>query len=387
MTAGNADIGVRMSSAKTTDPALVSILGGAYRIPTGVNVPSYIADDTRFAINSDANNDYGTSTTSPAWMDDEIGDRMVPGIITGHLGGDDWVTDATIKIMQNENWSGLFLNFGGIDKVGHMWGGGEVDNLKTYQWDPNSIYNQVHMPFIAKNADTQLGRLIGTLKALHEFNDTMIVVLADHGNVYAKHFEGVNAQDSGSQSYYGTSVNDGTDYLVPWPNIKPEIDTGNVAFSYVTTALETWLTDYSHAKRVQMAQVMRKMPGVIATYIKSDAGTSYVLQSSNKARMTKSALAWWKQHGQELVNTMAWSGSADVVGLLADHTGYSEIGDHGGAQKTEQRIPMAMYVPGMKHLVSNAPFRLVDVMPTIMRTMGLTPTKAMDGKAYKLPIH
>ena len=91
---------------------------------------------------------------------------MVPGYIEGHLGGDNWVADATIEIMeQRANWSGLFVNFGAIDKSGHMWGGGEADNLKRYNWDPdNWLDSMTHMPFIAKNADNQLGRLIGTLR-------------------------------------------------------------------------------------------------------------------------------------------------------------------------------------------------------------------------------
>ena len=146
---------------------------------------------------------------SPAWIYPEDGDRMIPGNITGHLGGDNWVADATIKIMQNENWSGLFVNFGAIDKVGHMWGGGQVDTLKKYEWDPNSIYNMVHEPFIAKNADTQLGRLIGELKATGQFDNTLIVVVADHGSTAAtKHFYGTNAQGAGDYNWYhGDSLN------------------------------------------------------------------------------------------------------------------------------------------------------------------------------------
>ena len=54
----------------------------------------------------------------------------------------------------------MHLNFSGIDKIGHMWGGGAVDTLANYNWDPSTIMNEVHMPWIAKNADDQLGRVI-----------------------------------------------------------------------------------------------------------------------------------------------------------------------------------------------------------------------------------
>ena len=100
--------------------------------------------------------------------------------------------------------------------------------------------------------------------------------------------------------------------------------------------------------------------------------------------MTSAENAWWTAHGQELVNTMAFSGSADVVGLLADTTSYGAFGDHGGAQKDVQRIPMAWYMPGMKHVVDKSGFRLVDMMPTILKTMGIPAkmTDPMDGSAY-----
>ena len=390
MTAGNADIGVRLSGTKSTEP-MFSILGGKWRGPSGVNVPSYIANDTRFDVNSDATyNDYGTNTASPAWIYPEDGDRMIPGTTEGHLGGDNWVADATMKIMQNENWSGLFVNFGAIDKVGHMWGSGEVDNLDRYQWDPNSIYNMVHMPFIAKNADNQLGRLIGQLKALNEFDNTLIVVVADHGSTAAtNHFYGIDAQNAGDYNWYhGDSVNDGDYYNDPTHPVAPALNalmsTGNVAFNYSSTAIETWLTDYSMAKKQAAAEAMRITPGVIATYVKSDDGNSYIRTSVNTSSLSKSSRDWFKQHAQELVNTMAWSGSADVVGLLQDRTTYGAFGDHGGAQQDVQSIPMVFYNPGLKTAKYKAATRLVDLMPTIMRTMGINPTANMDGKAYFL---
>jgi hypothetical protein len=395
MTAGSADFGVFLGSATNADPSLTALLGGKYRPPSGAPntaaVPTYITGDTRFTVNSDAAyNDYGTNDTSPAWIYPEDGDRMIPGNITGHLGGDNWVADATIKIMQNANWSGLFLNFGAIDKVGHMWGGGNVDTLKKYQWDPNSMYNMVHMPFIAKNADVQLGRLIGELKATGQYDNTLIVVVADHGSTAAtKQFNGTNAQGAGDYNWYhGDSLTDGNYYNDPLhpvaPALKPLTDLPNVTFTYASTAIEAWLTDFSMAQKQAAAAVMRTRPGVIATYVKNDAGTAYVRTSVNTSGLSKSSRQWFKAHAQELVNTMAYSGSADVVGLLQDRTSYGAFGDHGGAQKDVQSIPMVFYNPTLKAMKYKTAVRLVDIMPTVMRTMGITPTKAMDGKAYGL---
>ena len=126
---------------------------------------------------------------------------------------------------------------------------------------------------------------------------------------------------------------------------------------------------------------MKGMPDVIATYVRW--GDRYVLSSKAK-KMTRSERSWWASKAQRIVNTMASAAGPDVVGLLRDHTGYGVYGDHGGAQKEVQRVPMVMYAKGIKRFSSAAPFRLVDVMPTVLRAMGIAKMAPMDGKAYKL---
>jgi len=114
--------------------------------------------------------------------------RYVAGPYADNLSGDTWVADAAIDIINeqdgtdgNAEWSGLWITFSAIDKVGHMWGGGAVDTVANYGWTPGTLFEQVHMPWAAKTADDQLGRVIAALKAKGEFNDTLIVVTADHG--------------------------------------------------------------------------------------------------------------------------------------------------------------------------------------------------------------
>ena len=105
--------------------------------------------------------------------------------------------------------------------------------------------------------------------------------------------------------------------------------------------------------------------------------------------MTAAETTWWTAHGQELVDTMCWAGSADVVGLLADNTSYGVFGDHGGAQKDVQRIPMAFFMPKMQarggqqdgSSASSTSCRPCSRPWTSRRR---TP---MDGTAYDLPFH
>ena len=99
-------------------------VGNTYRGPTGVAVPGYLSAPPSGSHDSNANLDYGTRTDCPACMYPEDGNRFVPGLDPAHLGGDTWVADACRSpMMANEPWSGMLVSFGGIDKIGHMWGG------------------------------------------------------------------------------------------------------------------------------------------------------------------------------------------------------------------------------------------------------------------------
>ena len=43
-------------------------------------------------------------------------------------------------MMQNEDWSGMFVTMGGIDKAGHMWGANS-----DVQSPPGSLDYQTHV--------------------------------------------------------------------------------------------------------------------------------------------------------------------------------------------------------------------------------------------------
>jgi hypothetical protein len=70
---------------------------------------------------------------------------------------------------------------------------------------------------------------------------------------------------------------------------------------------------------------------------------------------------------------------------LVDHTTYSVAGDHGGIQRYAQQIPIVFAGGGLSSPDLQAPVRSVDVMPMILRHMGIPATYPMDGIAYPLP--
>jgi hypothetical protein len=391
------DIAVRMSgrSSSTLFNSCRTLLGGRYRGPSGKNVPPYIlgggaAECNRYFINSDSSNHYGSRDAFPSWVYPGDGNRMVPGTDPGHLGGDVWVTDAAIAMMQREDWSGMFVTLGGIDKAGHMWGAQSDDGF----YDCSTGAGQSHPRCAAQIADQQFGRILDQLAAIdaERGGETLVVLTADHGGTWGTHFHGKpTLEASTSNWYYGpTGVWDGIGSFVPGtsatfntpsPSLAPLIATGNIQFSYQSTALEAWLIDHSLARKIEAATVGMNLPGAMASYYRD--GDAFTLHASGA--MSKAEQKWWRQHAQDIVDTLAADNGPDVVVLFRDEVTYGAYGDHGGAGESVQRVPMVFWSPSLAPGDDRGqPFRTMDVMPTILRAMQIPLTAPVDGEAHPL---
>jgi hypothetical protein len=353
-----------------------------WRGPAGVGVPAYISSPTcgRFYVDADRTLlDYGTLETSPAWMYPVEGNRDVPGFDQAHLGGDIWVTDVAFEVMDNEDWSGLLLTYGGIDKGGHMWGG--LNDRPPYPGgDP-----QVHLAELARIADEQVGRVVQRLKDDGLLDETLIVLTTDHAQQTSKHFYGVDGVGRGNLNWYYGADADET-YLTPQPEIQRLVDeTDNVEMSMQDSAIRTWLVDQSWRRKLHAARVMSTLAGVRATYVRADDRYRLVWHAP-RWRWTPSAWKWWQEHGQEIVDTAAADYGPDVIGLLRDDASYGVAGDHGGAQEKVQRIPIIFSGPGVRAGARPGDdIRSVDIMPTVLRALGIPETHYTDGRAYRLP--
>jgi arylsulfatase A-like enzyme len=119
--------------------------------------------------------------------------------------------------------------------------------------------------------------------------------------------------------------------------------------------------------------------------VRSPCRDHYRLVTSDPKAMTGRERGWWEQHAQEIVDTMAAPYAADVVGMLRDNTSYGVAGDHGGAQQPVQEIPIVFAGAGVGKHDSKAPMRSVDILPTILRQMGIAPRPGLDGAAQEIP--
>jgi hypothetical protein len=213
-----------------------------------------------------------------------------------------------------------------------------------------------------------------------------VVLTTDHAQQQSVHHHGMDELNRGNLNWYYGSDSDES-YLSPQPEMQKLIagTNDNVEMSMQDTAIRTWLKDRSPVALQQGADVMATLGGVRATYYR--VGDRYQLRwQAPQSAFAPDEWEWYVDHAQEIVDTEAADYGPDVIGLLADDTSYGVAGDHGGAQEAVQRIPIVFSGPGVKagH-APGTPLRSVDILPTVLRELGVAPTHPMDGHGYPLP--
>ena len=356
-----------------------------YRMPTGEGMPSYFSQacGSRWLAERDTIYDTGQF---PAQLYPANDNRYVVGHDAVQKGGDVWATDATLEIMKREknDWSGLFVSLPGVDKAAHMWGGVNDPERRTPGYDP-----MTHMKFATATADRQVGRIIGALKKDGELDNTLVVLTADHGSVAAAkgrwHGEFEPEDEYGYFNwYYGDPENDDP-YDRPQKALQPLIDTGNVGLSYSDSSLNVWLKTQSSAKVAQAAAVMKNLPDVTSVWKRDGASYQRVTPVRWDRMKSGAERSWFASKAEKLINTQAAKYGPDLVATLPDNTTYSVLGDHGGIQRKTQQIPIVFAGANLSGKDLHGEVRSVDIMPTILKTLGIKPTYRMDGKAYELP--
>ena len=245
-----------------------------------------------------------------------------------------------------------------------------------------------HMAAATAEADQQVGKIMAELKARGELDNTLVVLTSDHGSVAGKHYFGkqVATKDYGYYNwYYGDPENDGA-YKQPQDALLPLVNTGTVGLSYSDSMLRVWLKRPSPAKVVnKVAAVMQSLPAVTAVWRRQ--GDHYERVTPVRWDLMTSAAErdWFSHKAQELVDTEAAVYGPDLIATLPDDTTYSVLGDHGGIQRAAQQVPIVFAGAGLSNKDLNSEVRSVDIMPMILRAMGIEPTYPMDGVAYRLP--
>jgi Type I phosphodiesterase / nucleotide pyrophosphatase len=359
--------------------------GGSWRKPVGVEVPPYILGEpcSRFWVHS-GYPDYAYDTTKlPAILYPLDSDRYVTGKDPAHLGGDVWAADAAVAVMRNEPaWNGIFVSLPGVDKAAHMWGGTSDPGPTGTDGDP-----MTHMAAATAEADRQVARIIAELEAQDELDDTLVVLTSDHGSVAGDTFHGelVAEPNYGFYNwYYGDPENDEV-YDRPQAALQPLVDTGNIGLTYSDSMLRVWLKDQSPRAVAEAARAMRTMADVTAVWRRDGDHYDRVSRIRWHRMDPDGERSWFGRKAQELVDTQAADYGPDLIATLPDDTTYSVAGDHGGIQRAAQQIPIVFAGAGLSAKDLRAEVRSVDIMPTVLRAMGIEADFPMDGVAYRLP--
>ncbi|MEQ1878801.1 MAG: alkaline phosphatase family protein [Bdellovibrionia bacterium] len=303
-------------------------------VPGGVGIPQYISANDRFKLNCKE------IKKSPDGMA-VTGNEYYPGTDKKHLGGDIWVADIGLEYMKNEDWGGIFLTFGAIDKFGHMAGEpGKVTPLaKTLPISHEEII---------KIADEQFGRIFDDLKKRKLLERTMIVITADHG----------------VQSATTLPVEERRKIIAGINR------SGKIRASKFDTAIRLWLSDYSKENRDAVLKALKAVPGAVQVFELDDGKSAYKMIHENFAGQTEKFKGWSLKHNPSLVNTVAAETGPDYVVALGENVGLSDAqGDHGGVQENVQRVPIIIYTPGAKAGSDPKELRHVDIKEIVMKTM------------------
>ena len=354
--------------------------------PTGVNIPAWVLETERFELECKSN--YGTEDAFYPYD----GAKLTPGEDINHLGGDVWLGDLGIEVMQREAWSALFLTFGGIDKAGHLWG--TMDSAA-----PHPFQSPFTLESALRTADLQLGRLLDELERQNLRGRTLIVVTADHGSQTNRYYLG---NQSGDLS--GTFANLTLEKPAPfW--IERISKFGPIQATVHDTAIRIWLTPgvatpgvvtagsalpvsappgpakaeskipRGEFPRGELPQRFRdalaEVSGVQAIFqLRHEHSWSYRL-IYEKALSEKEKSSWTSTHQEQILDALASEGAPDLVLLLEDGVGFDLLGDHGGAQESVQKVPLFLSGPSRRSGVSEREVHLSEISAFAAEVMNL----------------
>ena len=254
----------------------------------------------------------------------------------GPLGPEDldrWAVDAALMLLQRYQPRLLMVNLAEADVVGHATGG---------------TTNPEKMSRVMASLDEQLGRLIDWYRQEGLLEDTIIVVISDHGMVPNER------------------------------NVKPNAifkalnDSGTERHPNATARTHIWLTDPSKGSEAAEAISTLQEPAILGVYYKEPGGSNYLLPPGSRLEEPMRATLSY------LLSTYAGPTSPDLVIILRENTLLAKWpegshGLHGEITWGTQHIVFTLYGPGIKEgSVSHYPARLVDIVPTIASLMGLT---------------
>lgn len=234
----------------------------------------------------------------------------------------------------------LLLNFAASDIYGHSSGGKIAPRT---------------MRKVMEASDRAVGELIAAYRQAGIFDQTLWVITSDHGMI-------PNSKLVDPQELEAVASEAG----MP--------GTGKAPYAF--------LTNPGQSQKLADAIAKKHIPGIVAVYYKLDLrdGPTYLPAPTIQEGLSIPLDAAYRY----LLSTISGPTAPDVVITTAEDSQFGSgdpntRGSHGWITWGDQHIPLILSGPDVKtDMVSNAPARLVDILPTIARLMDL-PGADWDG--------
>ncbi len=257
--------------------------------------------------------------------------------------GDIWATDVALKLIEKTAPEVLLINLPAIDDAGHETGG---------------ITAPKRMAEVVANADRQVGRIVDAYKKAGKYDETLFVIISDHGMT----------------PFTLTSSQAALDRVL--------IEAGNFA----NASPHIYLLFPEKAGETAEIITNAKLPGINGAYYKlKQADGKYVYEPS--AATARKITGDLDRCFRYLLDTYDGPTSPDIELVMSEnsHLDWTMFGHkpyaarHDSTTWLTQNIILLFAGPGVKKgAVSESPARLVDVAPTALTLMGIVPER-MDG--------
>jgi hypothetical protein len=257
---------------------------------------------------------------------------------------DIWVTDLALKLLEKVRPEVLMINLPQVDETGH--------------WCM-AINDPEIMGKVVSNADMQIGRVMEAYKKAGIYDRTIFVVTADHGMTPTMH-------------------------VIPQPPVRQLVKKAGTKIQLI--APEFYIHDPSKAADAAENIASAGIPGIKGAYYKlkqSDGSYAYAPTTTTEKQITGDLDKCFRY----LSSTIASDISCDIILPQAENwryvitlwSGKAWPSSHETITWNCQHVPLIIAGPGVKKGLSiDSPARIVDIAPTVLTLMDITPKK-MDG--------
>ncbi len=225
----------------------------------------------------------------------------------------------------------LMVNLPGADFYGHKFGGPATPAV---------------MRKVVTGLDRSIGKIVQAYKAAGIYDQTLFVITSDHGMVP-------------------------NDRAVLAPEVEAAMRRAGTDYLFHTGGSAKYIYLKGRRRAPEAAREMATLNDVTSGYFRTLSGAEY--ERGDKERLSPELDAAYRY----LLSTFTGSTAPDIVAPYRENTIGTHIptayGNHGGLTWGAQHVPLVLRGPGVRRGVrSQAPARLVDVAPTVLRLLGLS---------------